>query len=336
VSRLLCVLAALAACIALSACGDDGEPSRAATGTAAASTPPGSDAAACPARAPRVAGSAQLSPGVRALAVDPERRTLWAANADTGTVTAVDASTGRVKHRTGGYRSPVALAAGLGGVWVADQDRGSVYRIDPATGRSNLAFELGVPTGMEIVGDLLWVVSLDDGSVWAYQPSSKAVALPDLQLSLRAPTGVTALGTTLWNLGSGDHSVAPLDTRIKRVVEGPTRLDVNSATDIDGGAGYVWVADPKDFSILRVNPITRSVEAFRTPARLKPVGIVVAQCGVWIVDERGYVARFDPKTAKVIGAPVRAARSGAKVVSDGGDGVWVSDPAGGRVVHVQP
>lgn len=331
IARLAVLLAVAVCALALAACGASGGGAAPAPATTAGA----SSAGTCPTGTPRADRTAHLRPGVRALAADGER--VFAANAERGIVSRIDATSGRVLQHLTGFRTPVDLSLAYGQLWVADRDAGRVMRIDPATGRRRVAADIGVPVALAPATGLIWMLSLDDGSLYALDGKRQSgLRVFDLGLPQKAPGAMAALGGTLFTLGYEDRSVLSVNGAIKRVTTGGVQLDANSVSDIAAGAGAAWVADPKDLSILRVDAGTRAISAFHAPRPMRPSALTVGPCGVWAVDPSGLVARFDPATQKPVGDPLDVGSSGGDITTDGADGVWVSDPVGGRVVHVAP
>jgi len=117
-------------------------------------------------------GSEEIGPtvdvglGPIGLAFDGER--IWVANSDDGTVSRLNASSGRSAGepvRVG--RGPVALAFAEGSLWVANQDDKTLTRVDADDGRVvGDPLDLGfAPRGIATGEDAIWVVGTNPSRI---------------------------------------------------------------------------------------------------------------------------------------------------------------------------
>jgi YVTN family beta-propeller protein len=116
----------------------------------------------------RAAGSLETGPGAAGVAWGAGR--IWVANADAGTVTAVDARSGRVTDEVDTGGSPRGLAFLHDRLWVTDGGSGTVYEVDPAT--------LGV-TPHEVPAPVVAFAPVP-GAVWATSADAAAVVRLDI------------------------------------------------------------------------------------------------------------------------------------------------------------
>lgn len=260
---------------------------------------------------------------------------VWVGNVLRGSVTGVDARSGRILRRFANIRTPVDLVAGSGRVWVAARDADSVVALDPSSGRRRRAAEVDVPVAVQLVGRELWMLSLDDGSLYAIDSTSRSQTVSDLGLPLDTPVAMATLGSDLWVLGQGDRSVIGVSTGLRRITAQGVRIVANAVTDTVAGDAAVWVADPTDSSVLRITPGTDVVQPLHAPAGVRPATLAIGRCGLWAADSGGVIARFDTATLKPVGAPLRIGRSAGGIADDGAGGVWVTDPDAGSVLHVR-
>jgi DNA-binding beta-propeller fold protein YncE len=134
-------------------------------------------------------------------------------------------------------------------------------------------------------------------------------------------------------------TVLRIDPRANRVVGRPIPLP-RDAWDLAAGAGSVWVTQ-FDGRILRVDARTGRIR----PVSARPLyfGSVVAFGGgfVWTGndDERndgGTIAKLDPASNRIVGAPLVPARpSSPQSISFSGGALWVADHAG-WLVKIDP
>jgi peptide/nickel transport system substrate-binding protein len=104
--------------------------------------------------------SVALDPGVGSgpTAVLPAFGSIWVANQFDGTVSRLDASTGRVAATVQVGGGPNALGASAGSVWVANETDDSITAIDPATDQVERTIEVGgAAVSLAADGDDLWL-----------------------------------------------------------------------------------------------------------------------------------------------------------------------------------
>lgn len=319
--RALAMTAVAACAAALAAgCGSSGEPGRASGGSGPRPS--------CPAGPVRVDRRIELARGIGPLA--RSNGEIWVANPRGRTVTRVGARTGQVK-RFGVPTSPTDVAVGFGAVWTVDRTSGRVLRFDPARLAVREMSHLGVPAAIEMTSSGPWVLSLDDGSLYGFNGKGDAIAF-DLAVPVLGAGAMTALGDELWVLGYEDQFLVPVNFKLRRIVRDATRLGLRSVAAMTAGAGFVWLADTAERRMLRFEPQSRSVVTAALPRSIRPVAMAVGACG-WTIDTAGRLARFEPATGRFAGRPVRVASSGGDMVADS-TGVWVTDPAAGRLLHV--
>lgn len=118
-----------------------------------------------------VGPTVEVGSGPIGLAYDGRR--VWVANSDDGTVSRIDARTGKRAGdpvRVG--RGPIGAAVSAGSVWVANQDDRTVTRIDPDDGRVvGDPIELGsTPRGITAGDDTVWVVGTNPSALLRVEP----------------------------------------------------------------------------------------------------------------------------------------------------------------------
>jgi streptogramin lyase len=197
--------------------------------------------------------------------------------------------------------SPQAIVAGDGGVWLTTVR--SLVRIDPRTNRIGRRLRLEPVFGaVTISGSRLWL---------ARNPI-------DTGMAARAPL------SQLW-------SVAAATGRLR----GPP-IHFRLVADLKAAAGAVWVTngDHAQYGrLFQIDPRRRKVAA-----RLKipgaPGGLVEERGLLWIAcSDSGYLFRVDPRTATLVGKPIRAGKA-LLTVAAGRDRVWVGDSYAGKVNSV--
>ena len=99
-------------------------------------------------------------------------------------------------------------------------------------------------------------------------------------------------------------------------------------------SGDVWVADPREGRVVRVDaPTSRVVQ--RIPVGASPAELAAAGDVVWVADGREpTVSRIDARSGAVLGTTTLRGRAGGLAVGLGS--VWVSEPDVGRVARLDP
>jgi streptogramin lyase len=87
------------------------------------------------------------------------------------------------------------------------------------------------------------------------------------------------------------------------------------------GAGGVWLADPFDEQVVRIDPKTRRVMA-RIPAGAVTT-LAMTGDAVWALSSRGLV-RIDPATDRVVASASDPDLRGARLVAAGAGAVWTA------------
>lgn len=318
--------AALAAATALAACGGNKTPQ-----------PTGGTRAPVCARSSAITPGATVAVGRGAQDLELAGGRLWIANPRAGSLTEIDAATGKGSGkgpvRLGG--APVSVAAGFARLWVADRDRDRIEIVDPRTRRIRTGATIDTPVRVAMGINEPFALSLDDGTLQRLDPRTGGAITNEVGVPARAPVDMARLGPDIWVLGSADRGVVPFELRHASFVRSGLRVGNGAAAGLTTGQGALWVATPGDDAVVRVDPVRAQGFGLVGPRGFAPTRVAVDDCAVWIGNARGEVARLDPATGKPLGARVKIGTSiGDMVVA--GDGIWVSDPAGGTVVRVTP
>jgi streptogramin lyase len=269
---------------------------------------------------------------------------VWVTNSN-GTVSRIDPASDQVVAtiplpRPG--RRPEAIAAGAGMVWVATS-AGVVWRIDPArnqvVGKVDTSRLLYKPISLAVQDDAVWVVCCanaapgrhPDGKLIRIDPDGGEVAA---RIAVRGdPFAVAADIEAVWvaTAQGPAERVDRVTNRVAAVI--PAGGPVGGTQAVAVGAGGVWLADPGDSVVLRVDPATN-----RTVARIPVAGahhLAVDENGVWVVS--GYEAalvRVDPGSNRPVATvPVRYLRD-LKGLTAGAGSVWAT--SGETVARIDP
>jgi DNA-binding beta-propeller fold protein YncE len=258
---------------------------------------------------------------------------LWVVGSDE--VIRIDPATDKVAARvpiraTGS--GPAAVAVGAGAVWVPVAVPGTLLGIDPDHDKVTARISLGGPLrgAMSVAAtrDTVWVACCGEagagtrtpgGRLLRVDPARKRV-VADIALPA-APVAVAADSSAAWVATAGGQ-VLVVNQKRNRVVDtieagGPLGFSQTIAV----GAGGVWLADPFDEQVVRIDPKTRRVVA-RIPAGAV-TGLAVTGDAVWALSSLGLV-RVDPAQDRVAAIDPDPGLRRARLVAADDAAVWTS------------
>jgi streptogramin lyase len=269
---------------------------------------------------------------------------VWVTNSN-GTVSRIDPAADRVVAtiplpRLG--RRPEAIAAGAGGVWVA-ASAGMVWRIDPArnqvVGKVDTGRLLYKPISLAVQDDAIWVVCCansapgrhSDGKLIRIDPARGRVTT---RIAVNGdPFAVAADPRAVWvaTAQGPAERVDRVTNQVTAVI--PAGGPIGGAQAVAIGHGGVWLADPGDSVVVRVDPA-----ANRTIARIPVAGahhLAVDDTGVWVVSgNEAALVQVDPVSNRPVATvPVRYLRD-LKGLAAGAGSVWAT--SGDTVARIDP
>jgi ABC-type transport system substrate-binding protein/class 3 adenylate cyclase len=101
------------------------------------------------------------------------------------------------------------------------------------------------------------------------------------------------------------------------------------------GGGSIWVSDPVEGVLRRIDPSTGSVSDTVGSVGTQPTALAFGDSSVWVVDEDGRaVRRVDPDTGVV--APAIGVGNGPSAVAFGAGAAWVLNRIDGTVSRIDP
>jgi hypothetical protein len=259
---------------------------------------------------------------------------LWVAGSDE--VIRIDPATDGVRARipVGGTGSgPATVAVGAGAVWAPVAVPGALWGIDPGsnkvTARIPLGGPLAGPVSVSAAGDGVWIASdadpdpgtgtASDGRLLRVDPRRKRV-VATIPLPAR-PVAVAAAPGAAW-VATDDGRVLLVSQKRNRVVAtidagGPLGFSQTIAI----GPGGVWLADPFDEQVVRIDPRTRRVMA-RIPAGAVTT-VAAAGDAVWALSSLGLV-RVDPANDRVVAVNGDPDLRRARLVAADAGAVWTA------------
>jgi YVTN family beta-propeller protein len=258
---------------------------------------------------------------------------LWVAGSDQ--VSRIDPATDRVTARVpvGATGSgPAAVAFGAGAVWVPVAVPGALWAIDPesnkVTARVPLGGPLRGPVSVSATRGAVWItccgdsgsgVSATGGTLFHVDPRRKRVVA---EIPLPAtPVAVAADPSAAWVATASGRvlTVSPRRNRVVGDVDAGGPLGFGQTIAV--GAGAVWLADPFDEQVVRIDPQDGRVVA-RIPAGAATT-LAVTGDAVWVVSSLGLV-RVDPALDQVVAVASDPDLRRARLVAAGAGAVWTA------------
>ena len=311
-------------------------------GRVAADRPRASTASTAPATTatPGSVAPVRASPVVATIATDgfsfsmaAGAGALWVAGSDQ--VTRIDPATNSVAAKipvaaTG--TGPAGVAVGAGAVWVPVAVPGALWGIDPATDKVTSKISLGEPLSGSVsvaaTTDTVWVAccggsgtgpSTAGGRLLRIDPERRRV-VADIALDA-SPVAIAADSSAAWVATAGGQvlMVSPKRNRVTATIDagGPLGFDHTIAI----GASGVWLADPFDEQLVRIDARTRRVMA-RIPAGAVTT-LAVTRDAVWALSSLGLV-RVDPAEDRVAAVAPDPDLRRARLVAADADALWTA------------
>ena len=257
---------------------------------------------------------------------------VWALNADDQTITRIDPKTHALRtFGTGGI--PVDLAAGDGSLWVGNGTRTSaqfvgpvatsITRLDPDSAAVLATVTLPRAEGpvsnqsryhISVTPHAVWVVN-PDFTISRIDPASNRIAGEIRDVSA---LGVAADSGGAWALQT-DGTIARL-TPGDRVAQ-RVRVPASLLSSIAVGAGAVWLTDPDEGTLWRVDP--RGPVERTIPLAVGAADVAYGAGALWVSNGlTGTVSRVDPRTNRVTAVLAVGNTPGRLAV--GGQTVWTA------------
>lgn len=257
---------------------------------------------------------------------------LWVAGSDQ--ILRIDPATNGVAARIPvvAGAGPAGVAVGAGAVWVPLAVPGALWGIDPATDKVTSKIPLGGPLNGPIsvsaAGDTVWVACCGESGTGASTSGGRLLrvdvrrerVVADIALNA-SPVAIAADTSAAWVATAGGQvlTVNPKRNRVTATINagGPLGFDHTIAV----GPSGVWLADPFDEQLVRIDPKTKRVMA-RIPAGAVTT-LAVTGDAVWALSPLGLV-RVDPAEDRVAAIDPSPDLRRARHVAADADALWTA------------
>jgi DNA-binding beta-propeller fold protein YncE len=257
---------------------------------------------------------------------------LWLAGSDG--ISRIDPTTDSVTATApvGGTGSgPAGIAVGAGAVWVPVAVPGALWGIDPESDKVTARISLGGPlrgsVSLAATRDTVWVACCGDpgagaqgsGRLLQVDPRRKRV-VADIPLPA-TPVAVAADSSAAWVATAGGQvlQVSQKRQRVTATIDAGGPLGFSQIIAV--GPGGVWLADPFDEQIVRIDPRSRRVMA-RIPAGAATT-LAATRDAVWALSSLGLV-RVDPARDRVAAIAPDPDLRRARLLAAGAGAVWTA------------
>jgi len=248
---------------------------------------------------------------------------LWITSADDPGVTRIDMATRRERRQHPDVgRGARSLASDGTSVWVAVKTQRRLVRIDARTGRVTMRLDPGAEPSRVVVGlGSVWLAAKSgpprQGLIIRYDRSGRELdrtVLPGVPSALAAGAGF------VWVTLEDDIRLLRLNPRTGGFVVW-TKLSAPGSA-LSYGAGYVWATLISIDSIARISPYRAG--SVPTGVGNSPAQSVAAGGHVFVAVNTDHVLRLvNPRTARVVGAPVPVALNPYALAADD-QAVWAT------------
>src|SRR3954453_16473799 len=279
--------------------------------------------------------SAAISVGTPPLRITADGQGAWVTSERAGTVTRLDAASGKQLRQVTLRRGISGVAIGSKWLWVTDPRRHELLRLDAKTLRQKQAIPIpGAPGPIALSADppRVWVADEDGSGIAVVNAESDRrirTRLPPLATPLRLAVGAGGL----WVSSSSTASVRRIDLGTlepgEPILAGPRPAGVTIAQ------GAVWVTNPPRGTVTEIDPSLREVRTQVTVGS-KPGGIDAGTSVIWVANAAdGTVTKIDLDSGEIEGDPIQVGpEPGAVAV--GGEAVWVANNGDGTVTRIEP
>ncbi|HEX5619402.1 MAG TPA: PQQ-binding-like beta-propeller repeat protein [Solirubrobacteraceae bacterium] len=178
---------------------------------------------------------------------------VWVAAPRSGTVTVLDAATGRrIGDPLRVIGAPSRVAVGASGVWLADSTQGTVIPVQRDPELAYPPIRLGADvTDVALAGRAVWAVSSPEGVVRTVEPGGRIRRFPVGS----SPVDIDADDRRVVVASAAEGTLTWFDARTRRQLHAPRRVAAEPvAVALDGDVA--WVTDVRRGTVTRVDART--------------------------------------------------------------------------------
>jgi DNA-binding beta-propeller fold protein YncE len=264
---------------------------------------------------------------------------VWVTSMAGGVLTKADPKTGKqIGKPTDLNDGPFSVLYAFGKVWATTFQRSRLYRVNPKTSKVIGFTKVGNrPFGIAAGFDSLWVTSIRDETLSRIDPNNgKRIGRP-IPLS-GTPFKVTTGFGYVWVTNIRDGLVDRIDPKTNRRAGTPIRITDRTCNEAS-------IAKSKKFGGKQRNEMVTNCGS--------PAAIVAAGKYIWVSNVHGEavkdgeanktkikqglpngdVWRIDPKTAKVVGSPIKVPMRPVAMAADA-DSLWVAGLEAGTLLRI--
>jgi virginiamycin B lyase len=170
---------------------------------------------------------------------------------DSGTLTRVDATSGKVTANIPVKPQSRAAIVAFGSVWVTSSAAGSVTRIDPHTNAVVAEMQVHAAPRFLAAGEgSVWILSQKDGSLARVDPATNRVTAT-IDLSVPGPGGDISIGENYVWVSAEHVPLSQIDPHTNRLIrqfaggrlDDTLRVGFGSAWIVDEAHGQIWRVD---------------------------------------------------------------------------------------------
>ncbi len=260
---------------------------------------------------------------------------IWVLSEPEGTLTRIDAETDEIVGAPIDLGLGVAaVAVGGGSVWVTDKRTGELLRVDDESGRVAQRIKVGGHPGPLVYGGgRVWVADTDGAGITAVNAKGGGIARRHLgphTAPLRLATGAGSLWVSSATTGQIHHIGMAAFAIGKSIPAGRHPAGITVAD------GFVWVADARSGSVIRVDPSVQAVTAAPIEVGERPGGIDAGPNSLWVtLAGAGAVRRLELPSGEPDGGPIPVGPAPG-AVAVGETAVWVANDGDGSVTRIEP
>lgn len=234
-----------------------------------------------------------ISVGAGPVAVAVGEGAVWVATGD-GAVRRIDPSARRSLGPRIAVSPPNGLAVGGGGVWVTSRRAGTVTRVDARSGRiSGTPTRVGAGAADIVVAfGSVWVANADAGTVSRLDPGTGRARGPAVRIAAEQVLGLAAGDGAMWAVRTDTEraeriGLVRLDVETGKAEGEAIAVRGGIPLDLAAGLGSVWVTDVGAIGA-RAGAVTRAdAKSGRIAGRALRVGaqpsaVAVGRDTVWV------------------------------------------------------